>query len=404
VYYLTPDRNELIRVTNDLVKPNGIIGTPDGKLLYIADAGAWKTYVYHINEDGRLSDKTLFCSMGSDGMTIDNENNIYLTGVGVTVFNPRGQQIERINVPGGLTANVTFGGKDRQTLFITAQDSLYGLRMRVKGALIIPDFNKDEKVDIADFSRLAQYWHQDESSVDISPSPIGNGKVDFQDLAVLADYWLKEILPVSLEAYWKLDVVEGIIVKDSISNNQGTVCGDPACQPAGGMGAGALQFDGIDDYISTEFVLNPAGGTFSVFAWIKGGAPGQVIISQSDGTGTGETWLGLGTPDGNLMSGLVPPPLGRFVPQPLESQSVVTDSLWHHVGFVWDGSYRILYVDGTEVAKDTVAQNPLKNATGGLYIGVGKSLDAETFFSGLIDDVRIYNVSLSAEEIAALAQ
>jgi gluconolactonase len=134
VYYLAPDRKKLIRVTEDLVQPNGIIGTPDGKYLYVADIGDKKTYRYRPNADGTLSDKTLFCSMGSDGMTIDNEGNIYLTGKGVTIFNPAGEQIEQIPVDAGWTANVTFGGKDRHTLFITAQKSLFALRMRVKGA------------------------------------------------------------------------------------------------------------------------------------------------------------------------------------------------------------------------------------------------------------------------------
>jgi gluconolactonase len=134
VYYLSPDRQKLVRVTQDLVQPNGIIGTPDGKYLYVADIGDKKTYRYRPTADGTLSDKTLFCSMGSDGMTIDSEGNVYLTGKGVTVFNPAGEQIEQIPVDAGWTANVTFGGKDRHTLFITAQKSLYALRMRVKGA------------------------------------------------------------------------------------------------------------------------------------------------------------------------------------------------------------------------------------------------------------------------------
>jgi gluconolactonase len=402
VYYLTPDRSELIRVTTDLVQPNGIIGTPDGKLLYIADIGAGKTYVYRINADGRLSHKALFCSMGSDGMTIDNQGNVYLTGAGVTVFDPSGKEIEHIVVPASWTANVTFGGKDRQTLFITAQNSLYSLQMRVKAASIIPDFNGDEIVDMADFSRLAQYWHQDESSVDISPAPVGDGRVDFQDLAVLADYWLKEVLPVDLGAYWKLDEEEGSIAKDSAGENHGTVYGEPAWQPAGGKVVGALQFDGIDDYIETGFALNPADGAFSVFAWIKGGTPGQVVISQTDGAGSGEIWLGADPLDGKLMTGLVPPAAGRFVPQPLVSESIITDGQWHHIGFVWDSSYRTLYVDGTEIAKDTAAQNPLKSADGGIYIGAGRNLETETFFSGLIDDVRIYNVALTADEIDTL--
>ena len=133
VYYHNGDREKLIRVTDDLVTPNGIIGTPDGNLLYVADLGANKTYVYNINADGTLSNKKLFCSMGSDGMTIDNEGNVYLTGKGVTVFNSAGEKIEHIDIDAGWTANVCFGGRDRHTLFITAQTSLYALRMRVKG-------------------------------------------------------------------------------------------------------------------------------------------------------------------------------------------------------------------------------------------------------------------------------
>ena len=134
VYYLTPDRKTLTRVVDDLVQPNGIIGTPDQKFLYVADIGDKKTYRFKINADASLSEKTLFCKMGSDGMTIDNEGNVYLTGKGVHVFDPAGEKIEHIAIDEGWTANVTFGGKDRHTLFITAMDSLYAIKMRVRGA------------------------------------------------------------------------------------------------------------------------------------------------------------------------------------------------------------------------------------------------------------------------------
>lgn len=133
VYYLTPDRKKLTRVDEKLVKPNGIIGTPDGKKLYVADIGDRKTYVYDINPDGTLTNRILFCEMGSDGMTIDNKGNIYLTGRGVTVFNPQGEQIEHIPVEANWTANVCFGGKDMKTLYITASQYLYSLKMKVKG-------------------------------------------------------------------------------------------------------------------------------------------------------------------------------------------------------------------------------------------------------------------------------
>jgi gluconolactonase len=133
VYYLTPDRKTLNRVASDLMQPNGVIGTPDGKTLYVADIRAKKTYQYDILPCGALGNKRLFCEMGSDGMTIDNEGNVYLTGNGVTVFDSTGNKIEHIAVDAGWTANVCFGGADRQTLFIAASKSLFGLPMRVKG-------------------------------------------------------------------------------------------------------------------------------------------------------------------------------------------------------------------------------------------------------------------------------
>jgi len=134
VYYLTPDRKKLVRVASDLKQPNGIIGTPDGKALYVADIGDRKTYAYEIQADGSLAKKRLFCEMGSDGMTIDEEGDVYLTGRGVTVFDREGKKIAQIDVPERWTANVCFGGKDRKTLFITASTGLYAMKMRVKGA------------------------------------------------------------------------------------------------------------------------------------------------------------------------------------------------------------------------------------------------------------------------------
>ena len=133
VYYLSPDRKHCTRVADDLEQPNGIVGTPDGRTLYVADIKAKRTYRYEILGDGRLSGKTLFCEMGSDGMTLDESGNLYLTGDGVTVFNREGKQIEHIAVPERWTANVCIGGRDRFTLFITASDSLYGIKLKVKG-------------------------------------------------------------------------------------------------------------------------------------------------------------------------------------------------------------------------------------------------------------------------------
>ena len=134
VFYLTPDRKQITRVTEDLKKPNGITGTPDGKKLFVSDIRDGKTWRYDIQTDGSLTNKTFFCALGSDGMTIDVEGNVYLTGKGVTVFDKDGKQIDHIDVPEKWSANVCIGGKRRKTLFITATESLYSIQLRVKGA------------------------------------------------------------------------------------------------------------------------------------------------------------------------------------------------------------------------------------------------------------------------------
>ena len=143
-----------------------------------------------------------------------------------------------------------------------------------------------------------------------------------------------------------------------------------------------VEFDGVYDYVSTPFVLNPDDGPLSVFAWIRGGAPGQVIISQT----TAANWLLADPADGELMTELKSS--GRFG-GPLFSQAVITDGDWHRVGLTWDGSTRILFVDDVEVAKDT--QAGLAPSDRGLNIGAGKNPTAGSFWSGLIDDIRIYD-------------
>ena len=135
VYCFYPEENKVSIVAANLVRPNGIIGTPDGKKLFVADINDKKTYSYKINKDGTLTNRELFVEVGSDGMTIDNKGNVYVTNTsGVTVFDKDGEQIEEIPTGEKWTANVTFGGKDRKTLFITAMKSVYTLKMKVRGA------------------------------------------------------------------------------------------------------------------------------------------------------------------------------------------------------------------------------------------------------------------------------
>ena len=132
VYLISPF-NKLSIVDTSLRQPNGIIGSDKNKLLHVSDIRDRKTYVYSLNKDGSVGARKLFCDMGSDGMTIDVKGNIYLTGRGVTIFDRKGKRIGNIPVPEPWTANVTFGGNQRKTLFITASKSVYTLEMNVKG-------------------------------------------------------------------------------------------------------------------------------------------------------------------------------------------------------------------------------------------------------------------------------
>ncbi len=202
--------------------------------------------------------------------------------------------------------------------------------------------------------------------------------------------WLKDF---SLIAHWKLDETAGVIAYDSAGSKNGSINGNPIWtsassvepQPSDGKIDGAIQLDGDGDYVSTPFILNPASGPFSVSAWIKGGAPGEVILSQI----TGVSWLSAESGTGNLMTELKPSSGRNNLA--LSSQTSIIDNNWHRVGLVWDGTYRILYVDDVVAAKDTAPQSVLGGTTSGLYIGADKSLNAAGFWNGLIDDVRIHN-------------
>jgi gluconolactonase len=131
VYYLNPE-GKVSRVIDDYKQPNGLIGTPDGKTLYVSDINDRKIWKYDIQPDGTLTNKTFFAPEGSDGMTIDQQGNVYLTNKVVSVFNSKGENIAKIEVP-EQPSNVCFGGKKRNILFITARTSVYTLKMKTKG-------------------------------------------------------------------------------------------------------------------------------------------------------------------------------------------------------------------------------------------------------------------------------
>ena len=245
----------------------------------------------------------------------------------------------------------------------------------------VVDLNADEIVDAADMCIIIDHWGTDYSLCDIGPMPFGDGVVDVQDLIVLSEYLFENVNDLTLIAHWALDEIESMTALDSISGNNDFIMGAPLWQPAGGKVNGALEFDGIDDCVICGTSPNPAEGPFSIIAWIKGGSSGQVCISLPSAAD-----LLAVDAEGKLMTDLN---VSNQSATTLQSEVLVTDGQWHRIGLVWDGKRRKLFVDGITVVEDT--QDSVGIAGSGLYIGVGKNFISGTYFSGLIDDVRIYN-------------
>lgn len=132
-YYVSPDRKRVVRVIDDFVRPNGLVGTPDGKTLYVTDHGAKRTYVYRVAPDGTLCGKRLFAPVGADGMKLDSQGNVYMAENGILVHDPAGKFLEKIDIPEQPT-NLCFAGKDRKTLFITARSTVYTIATAIPGS------------------------------------------------------------------------------------------------------------------------------------------------------------------------------------------------------------------------------------------------------------------------------
>jgi gluconolactonase len=153
VYYLAPD-GKVVRLIADLTQPNGIILSPDERTLYVIPTGPAEMMAYPVEAPGRLGKGYVFCKLqgkdgkpgtGGDGCTLDTKGNLYITSqIGVQVFSRAGQFLGNITFP-EQPANVTFGGPDMRTLYVTAQTSLYSVSMEATGHIFPGGQEKAER-------------------------------------------------------------------------------------------------------------------------------------------------------------------------------------------------------------------------------------------------------------------
>jgi acyl-CoA thioesterase-1 len=252
------------------------------------------------------------------------------------------------------------------------------------GVKYMPDFNGDGFINFIDYAMLVRHYDANanpDSFFDVTPAPNGDGRVDLRDLAGMVQYWLKS---PQFVAYWKLDEAEGDMASDSIGDVPGLIHGGAGWLPNAGHKDGALALDGLDDYLETGFLLDPAEGPFTIFAWVKGGRPGQVLMSGA----SGQIWIGIDSVTGCLRTDLL---YGARKATALVSNTpVAEDGQWHFIRFAWDGSRRYLYMDDIEVAVDSQPINNLLSSHAGFYFGAGPGLETDSFWTGMIDDLRIY--------------
>lgn len=141
VYYIN-QAGQVTRVTDAIAAPNGIGLSPDGKRLYVCPSQQSQMLVYDVSGPGKLGEQRTFCEVkqpdgksntGADGIVLDEKGNVYITThLGVEIFSPAGKSIGLVTFP-QQPANVTLGGKQGKTMYVTARTGLYQVEMPIAG-------------------------------------------------------------------------------------------------------------------------------------------------------------------------------------------------------------------------------------------------------------------------------
>jgi len=333
--------------------------------------------------------------ISADGLTLLYAGALYVDGP----WNLYAARCTTTSEPFGFPVEMAMGSRaidpvmpslsaDGETVYFVAVDVEAGEGWDLWEAKLTPivDLNGDGQVNGVELARMAEHWGSSDLRYDIAPMPSGDGLVNAADVALLAEYAaMDEISDPTLAGRWKLDGhpdEPGLACDSSENGCHGILMGDACLLPDCGLIDGALQCDGDNDYVVLPAPCNAGDGELSVFAWVNGGRRGKVILSQRSGV----NWL-----MADQITGALKTELGsnaRFSSM-LQCDTCICDNTWHEIGLVWDGTNRSLYVDGVEVAHDAPVN--MADCWGCLHLGASDNLHRGSFWSGLIDDVRIYN-------------
>jgi len=274
------------------------------------------------------------------------------------------------------------------------------------------DFSRNYSVDFIDFAVLAMHWLDEgcgipywcgKSDLDFSSTVDTNDMGIFADNWLTTDYWWLE--PIS---HWKLDEGSGTIAYDSAGTNNGTVYG--AVWTTGQIG-GALSFDGSNDYVNVgDLDVIVGSNPFTIAGWVNPNlisGSNREILNKASGTNTYQDQILVRLTSGGKLEGMFSD--GSVSGNTITGASTILLSTWSFLVFSWDGTTNPagmkLYVNGTLDATRQSTCSSIQNLNYPAFIGAHSNAGSPlNYFNGKIDDVRIYDRALSAQEIFELCQ